>query len=992
MAETARHRTWIVRLLAVAAACTAHGAASAVSDPQVPAPLQARLDAVRGLLDRSDYAAARGEAEAIERAVEAEYGPSSLEAASALALAAEARWRAGDSGDETRRVAERAIALQERFLGPDAPDLARTLTLLGHLLDEEIDYAGAKRAFERAIAIREKAFGASDPRTARSHGSLALELKAMGDFGGARAEYERALAILDASPQPDDETLAGILNNYALLFRDTGELERAARMQGRAVQSFERLLGRDDPQVATAVNNQASLYRMMGRYEEAVPLYERALALRTRRLGPEHPHLATTQHQLGETLIRLGRVDEGMRLVRRAIEIQEKAEGPDHPDVAVSLSTLAEGLERTGDLRGAQAAAERVVAIWERRLGPEHPDLADSLERLARYARARGEAELAVRTALRAEAISRSFLRLLARTLPEEEALRFASTRGAPLDIALAAAEEGLPADLRSAVWDSVVRTRALIFEEIAARRQSLRAAADPEVRPLWERFVASRRALMDRIVRGPGERPPAEGRQLVAEAWADSERAEEALIAASAVFGRDHARSALGLEEVRSSLSPGSALVSYVLYGARRRARREARPALGAPGRSSYVAFVMTSAGSTSVPIGPAEEIDALVRAWRDGILQGPKSLARAESSYERAGAALRRRIWDPIAAQVEGARRVYVVPDGALDFVSFASLPLSRGRYLIEEEPLIHLFSSERDLVPWDGRQREGRGLLALGDPAYDDASLFAALGGARPSEQAREAAERGQSGGCLDFPSVRFTPLAGTRREIAEVAEVLREAGGPDAQHLVARTGAAASETALKAEAPGRRILHLATHGLFLNGSCEAGPQAARGIGGLAPAGSEARGGDPDPLRLSGLALAGANHRAAAAAGEDDGILTAEEIASLDLAGVEWAVLSACETGLGTVERGEGVLGLSRALRLAGARTTILSLWPVDDAATRRFMSALYTAHWIDHRTTAEALREAGLAVLHERRRAGRSAHPFYWAGFVAVGDWR
>src|SRR5262249_51640182 len=100
----------------------------------------------------------------------------------------------------------------------------------------------------------------------------------------------------------------------------------------------------------------------------------------------------------------------------------------------------------------------------------------------------------------------------------------------------------------------------------------------------------------------------------------------------------------------------------------------------------------------------------------------------------------------------------------------------------------------------------------------------------------------------------------------------------------------------------------------------------------------------------------------------------------------------VLSACDTGLGTIQRGEGVLGLSRALRVAGARTTILSLWPVDDAATRRFMTALYRARWIDHRTTAEALREAGLSVLREGRRAGRGAHPFYWAGFVAVGDWR
>src|SRR5262249_11556920 len=158
--------------------------------------------------------------------------------------------------------------------------------------------------------------------------------------------------------------------------------------------------------------------------------------------------------------------------------------------------------------------------------------------RLARYAKARGEVAVAVRTALRAEDISRSFLRLLARTLPEEEALRFAAARGEPLGIAFAAAD-GLSPDLRSALWDSVTRPRGPIFEETAARRQALRAAADPKIQPLWERFVSARQRLMDHIVRGrPREGSPEEGRALLAQARADSEKAEEALVAASAVFG----------------------------------------------------------------------------------------------------------------------------------------------------------------------------------------------------------------------------------------------------------------------------------------------------------------------------------------------------------------------------------------------------------------------------------------------------------------------
>jgi len=135
-----------------------------------------------------------------------------------------------------------------------------------------------------------------------------------------------------------------------------------------------------------------------------------------------------------------------------------------------------------------------------------------------------------------------------------------------------------------------------------------------------------------------------------------------------------------------------------------------------------------------------------------------------------------------------------------------------------------------------------------------------------------------------------------------------------------------------------------------------------------------------------------MAGANRRAATVTGNDDGILTAEEVASLDLDGVEWAVLSACDTGLGAVRAGEGVFGLRRAFRIAGARTVIMSLWPVEDQATRSWMRALYEARLRDKLTTADAMRHASLTMLNERRAKGLSTHPLYWAGFVAAGDWR
>jgi CHAT domain-containing protein len=186
----------------------------------------------------------------------------------------------------------------------------------------------------------------------------------------------------------------------------------------------------------------------------------------------------------------------------------------------------------------------------------------------------------------------------------------------------------------------------------------------------------------------------------------------------------------------------------------------------------------------------------------------------------------------------------------------------------------------------------------------------------------------------------------------------------------------------------------VLHLATHGFFLDGLCPPAVGGTRSVGGLSTGQKSGPGlalGE-SPLLLSGLALAGANRRASAGPDDEDGILTAEEVTALNLEGVEWAVLSACDTGLGEIKAGEGVFGLRRAFQVAGVRTVIMSLWSVDDEAARLWMRTLYQHRLQKHLGTAVAMREASLSVLRDRRTRGQSTHPFYWAGFVAAGDWR
>ena len=180
--------------------------------------------------------------------------------------------------------------------------------------------------------------------------------------------------------------------------------------------------------------------------------------------------------------------------------------------------------------------------------------------------------------------------------------------------------------------------------------------------------------------------------------------------------------------------------------------------------------------------------------------------------------------------------------------------------------------------------------------------------------------------------------------------------------------------ARESALRKLGPGRDAIHLATHGFFLAEGCYEMEERV------------------NPLLRSGLVLAGANVRSDDSVETDDGILTALELSALNFSGVGWAVLSGCDTGIGPLHDAEGVLGLRRALQVAGARTVIMSLWSVPDEATRHWMEYLYEARLKRKQTTIAAVRHANLQALAMRRKENVSDHPFYWAGFVASGDWR
>lgn len=366
----------------------------------------------------------------------------------------------------------------------------------------------------------------------------------------------------------------------------------------------------------------------------------------------------------------------------------------------------------------------------------------------------------------------------------------------------------------RRGALEALVRSRAVVLDEMGSRRRALTRTRDAAVADLFERYAVASRRLSSLYVRGPGKEPAERYRSMLDEARREGEQIVERLAASSLPFRQEAARRRIGLTEVAGSLPQGSALVAYALYARFPFSEGKDDPPKDGGGGSprepkpSYLAFILRQGQKepSLVDLGEADKIQSLVSRWRELAGRPPGG---DEGAYREAGEALRKAVWDPLLPHLGEAGRVFIVPDGAMNLVAFAALPVAESGYLVESGLVLHYLSSERDLVAGEEDGRRGQGVLALGGAAFDETSLFAAL---RPPEPpvpaasasvaaagvAEAASYRGPRAGCAEFGAVRFEPLPATSEEAREVAAQWEKHRGGGSMVL---TGASASEAALK-----------------------------------------------------------------------------------------------------------------------------------------------------------------------------------------------
>ena len=887
--------------------------------------------------------------------------------------------------EEAEPLYVESLEIRRKLFGEKHPDFAHSLNNLATLHVALGDNARAEPLFRQALEIKRATLGEKHPDYATGLNNLAEIYKANGDFVQAEPLLREALEIQKNTIGERHPDYANTLSNLAMMYALMGDASMAESLFTQALEIRKVVFGEHHTDYAISVNNLADLYNTTNQPEKAEPLFQQALEINRAALGESHPDFAINVGNLGSFYFAKGDYAKAEPLFQRSIEIKRAALGDQHPGYATGLSNLAMLYEVRGDIEKAEPLFQQAHTIFQSVCGKNHPNYAISLSNLGRLKASVGQYALAKSLIQESVVQTRTHIEATAAVQSERQQFLMDMAGKSSLDLYLSVAVSS--GEYSDDVYEEVLASKGSVWR----RQQKTRTLqTEPELTPLFAELqsVAARRAKQ--TLHTPAPDGAEEWRKQLDQLAQRQDEIEKILASRSAAF--KSFQSPITVAEIRASLPDKHVLVDFIEYD------QLTKSADAAPGvthlEKHLAAFVLRPdvPNVKLIPLGEVKAISAAIETWRLSYGQS--------SEAQKAGQLLRDRIWMPVQAFLEDTQTVLVSPDGVLGRFSLVALPGNEaGSFLLEEraiaivpfpQALTYLLSTvNSDRAAVDGN------LLVLGNVDYDTRPEGVKSSPATKKFGRHLAGVRG-----AEWRS--FTPLPATRGEVASIDKLYRGLFGNDGVMVLEQTNA--SEARFREEATRHKFLHIATHGFFAPISLRSALEhsVTRSASPGSADGTERYVGVP-PGMLSGLVFAGANRDPEGL--DDDGILTASEVESLDLRGVDLTLLSACETGLGEVTGGEGLLGLQRSFHIAGARSVVASLWEVSDEATRSLMENFYDNLWNKELSMLESLRQAQLSMLKEGRQrglvrldqpqnddSGKRTPPFYWAAFVLSGDWR
>lgn len=881
------------------------------------------------------------------------------------------------------------MAIRNR-LATESLDSARTLNNLGNVSLDLGELSVAAEYHRKALAMKER-LAPGTLSVAMSLNNLGLVSWKQGDPASARDYFLKALKIQERL-SPDSLDTSRSFNNLANVALDIGDLSRAKEFYLKALAIQERLAP-GSLEVATILNNLGDLASDLAEPVEARECYRRALAIQE-RLAPDSLDTARSYNNLGNVALKYDDPGAARVSYRKALEIRQRL-APDSLDVARSLDNLGDLARRDGDTTTAGDFHRRAMAIRER-LAPDGLEMGDSLDHLGNLFQIEGK-PAAAREFLRRALVIRERLapgsfalaeslrnlagverasgdltrctELLVRAVDTLETQR-SRAGGETAKTSFSAAHGDFYTDLIETFLEvkqpeksleTLERSRARTLLEMLASRWIDLGDEIPAGLLARQRELASRRkTLTDLLARADGKtgipQIDAAHTELLLLPQKEDALAEE-IRKTSARLGALQYPKPLDFHGIVDALDPGTLLVAYTvteketfLFTLRKEvssARNDRGPTASsrpkATGRAVFRVFRLAAG---------RKELENRVKAIRAALRPGTSS-GRLSRTWEPKARDLFRVLLSPASAEITVSRRILLMPDGPLHLLPFGALvpdvPKSRarpGRAASRLEPLPlglqRPISLQSSMTVYAGmkttgpRQRKaGRGSwIGFGDPVYPEP---AAVGPSSGEGSVRRANR------------LHLESLPGTRKELERILALVGEGNR-------ALLGTEATEEAVRVLAAPYAYLHLACHGLV----------------------------DADFPMNSALALSLPQEPPPETDYRKDGLLQAWEIIQDLRLDADCAILSACETGVGRVQGGEGIMGLTRAFLYAGSRSVVVSLWPISDDSTVLFMETFY------REVLAGVPRDAALQQARKKL-AGSDAfsHPGFWAVFELYG---
>ncbi|MCF8307177.1 MAG: CHAT domain-containing protein [Ignavibacteriales bacterium] len=864
--------------------------------------------------------------------------------------------------DDALPIYLEALNSSEKKSGKKHPEYSKCLNNLAVLYKEMGRNEDALPLFLEAMEINGKTLG-------KEHWEYGVNLNNLAHLNQLMGRYKEALQFSNESLSVTEKTLGKShitysirLNNLAVLYRELGRNEEALPLILEALNITENTLGKEHANYGFLLNNLAFIYQAMGLYDEALETFLTALENTEKTLGKDHYEYGNRLNNLAMLYREMGRDEEALSLSLDAFGNTERALGKDHADYGVRLHNLAliyMDLDRYDE---SQKLFLEALPILTAALGKDHSKYGNILVSLKELYIAMNQDSLAAPLIIEANQNLIKQIKSVFSFSSEKNKREFFASLCKNFDQfqSFMLKTGGKYEDLSGMMYDDLLILKGQILNESKAMLQSVFNNPDSLVSEKYSQWIGLKRRLATQFGK------PISSRKFNIDSLQNiANKLESELVMLSKDFQIVREKEAVTWKDIRGTLKDDEIAIEFSRFRYYDRKWTDS---------VYYVAYVVTPGCENPEMIVLFEENELLkfLRGNSPESLYNTRSLSTvAAKSSSGLNDSLYNLILKPLESVITGKKNIYFSTDGNLHQIAFAALQNTAGILMCEKHNLVQLNSTNQIIVKREQPSKEPA-LLAGGINFNYDKGLNTDTSGTFNFNPLSNKDKKLRSAGRRISDEWQY--LEGSKNEIELINKIYRE---KNLSATVLSGEAATEEEIKKLDGNSPKILHLATHGFFFED-----PEDKRKDG---YSDNNTYAFSDDPLLRSGLVLAGANYAWKNGVNpykKEDGILSSYEISNLNLSNTDLVVLSACETGLGDIEGSEGVYGLQRAFRMAGADYLIMSLWSVPDEETVEFMEIFYKS-WLSDKTIREAFTSAQVAMSNKYR-----TDPDKWAAFVLV----